>query len=118
RAGLIDLGAAILASEPPGRSLPARHGVISVQLPVDQAAAAARLPGVRSITLVHRPWHHVGQVTSQGATAMKSTLVVRRHITGSGITVGVMSDSFDLVKPHAATDIRHDDLPGVGNPAH
>ena len=118
RAALIDFGAAILAAEPAGRSLPARHGVISVQLPVEQAAAAARLPGVRSVTLVHRPWHHVGQVTSQGVIAMKSNLVVRRHITGSGITVGVMSDSFDLVKPHAATDVHHDDLPGVGNPAH
>ena len=118
RAALIDLGAAILASEPPGRSLPARQGVVSVQLPVDQAAAAGRLPGVRSVTLVHRPWHHVGQVTSQGVAAMKANLVVRRHITGTGISVGVMSDSFDLVKPHAATDVRHDDLPGVGNPAH
>src|SRR5581483_9780928 len=118
RAALEALGATVIAFEPGGRSSSARHGVFSIYLPVEQSAAAAKIAGVQSITLVHRPWRRAGSVNSQGVGVMKANLVQKRHFTGKGITVGVLSDSYDLTSPHASVDVSHDDLPGSGNPAH
>jgi hypothetical protein len=118
RAGLEALGASILGFEPAGRSTAARHGVYSVYLPVGQALAASKLAGVQSIMLAHRPWHHVGVVTSQGISVTQAKAVQRLGFTGAGITVGVLSDSYNLTAPHASVNVLHDDLPGHGNPAH
>lgn len=117
RANLLALGADVLAEAPAGAVPGRRGGVLTVSLPPERAAEAARGAGVHSISLIHRPWKRVGRATSQGVNAISSPAVNARGYTGRGITVGVLSDSFDLVSPHAATDILNDDLPGPRNPA-
>ncbi len=62
-------------------------------------------------------------VTNVGATDSQGVVQHRVNklpagVDGSGITVGVMSDSYDTnVAPNsAALDISTGDLPGAGNP--
>ncbi len=103
---------------------PHTGGVLSARLPLEQAEAAARVPGVYSITLVHRPWQRVGKATSQGLGVLRADAVNRMGFDGTGITVGVISDSFDRAKDatnyqvatDADQDILNGDLPGPGNP--
>jgi hypothetical protein len=111
---LTALDARVLASVPAGTKA-AAHGMISVFLPIGQAATAAKLPGVQSVMLVHRPWHHVGAKSSQGVPVMKVSAVQRRKFKGLGIKIGVISDSYDLTEPTAATNVVKDDLPGLKN---
>ncbi len=100
-------------------------GILSVRLPLDAAADAARLPGVYSVALVRRAHHHIGKATSQGVAALDVTAAMSALYDGTGITVGVISDSFDTavkgalgnaLASHAAGDIATGDLPGPGNP--
>jgi len=42
-----------------------------------------------------KPHANVGAVTSEGAVVLKTDLVNKRGIKGDGITVGVLSDSFN-----------------------
>ena len=121
-AKLTTLGAQVLAR------YDARHGagdILSIRLPFDSAAGAARLPGVYAVSLVRRPHRHVGKATTQGVTALDVTAAVSAAYDGTGITVGVLSDSFDTsttdaqgdaLADHAAQDILSGDLPGPGNP--
>ncbi len=120
RGDLAGLGAEVFAQ------YDARHAgsVLSARLPLDQAVAAARLPGVHSISLVHRAWRHVGKATSQGAKILRTAQVNRLGFDGTGITVGVISDSFNAGKDDvgnpfttsAYQDVLNGDLPGAGNP--
>jgi Ca2+-binding RTX toxin-like protein len=58
----------------------------------------------------------VGKITSEGDRAMRSTLARRLfHLDGSGIKIGIISDSFNALKGKAA-DIAKGDLPGRSNP--
>ncbi len=116
------LGCTVLAVEAPGRPA-APKGVLSIYMPVRQATAIIGVAGVQSVVLVHRPWHHVGVVTSQGVKAMGANLVQKMTangvtIDGTGISVGVLSDSYDLTPPHAKGEVKLDDLPGLGNKKH
>ncbi|MGB8167488.1 MAG: S8 family serine peptidase, partial [Chthoniobacteraceae bacterium] len=117
RAALAALGVEVFASLTAGTSTAAKHGVMSAYLPVERAVAAAKLPGVQSVMLVHRPWRRVGAKTSQGLPPMKVNAVQRRKFTGAGITVGVLSDSYDVTFPTAAMNVQRGDLPGIGNRA-
>lgn len=97
--------------------------ILSTRLPLDLAEAAGQLPGVYSIDVVHKAWRHVGQVTSQGAQVLKTAAVNDSlGFDGTGITVGVLSDSYDQVsgRDHnvlsAAADVVNGDLPGANNP--
>lgn len=90
--------------------------VISARLPLSEVREAAKMPGVRSIALAHRPIRRVGKVTSQGAVLLHSPALNAQGYTGAGITVGVLSDSFSLTTPDAAADVATGDLPGPGNP--
>jgi hypothetical protein len=96
-----------------------RHGVFTAFVPVAKAKDLAKLPGVKSVQLSTRPIADVGTVTSQGAATVRADQVNALGITGAGVTVGVMSDSYDAAagaKTHAAQDIASGDLPGTGNP--
>ena len=58
----------------------------------------------------------VGKVTSEGDRALRSNVARQQfHLDGSGITVGVISDSFDAYRGEQA-DINSGDLPGRNNP--
>jgi len=98
-----------------------RKGVIAVYVPVERASDAARLNGVRSVTLEHKPQLRLGKATSQGVATVHADKLNARGLTGQGITIGILSDSFNkapnsATTDHAAQDIRSGDLPGRGNP--
>lgn len=113
RATLESLGAEVLAESAPAQTR--GGGVLSTRLHPTQAAEAARLTGVRTVKLVHRPWRRAGRVTSEGTGAIQSNTANRQGFTGRGITVGVLSDSYDRTRPRASEDVKRDDLPGKGN---
>lgn len=115
KAALTGLGAEVFASIAAGTSPAARHGVLSAWLPVDAAVPASHLAGVQSILLVRKPKRHVGLRTSQGVAAMRVVPVLRQKITGAGIKVGVISDSYNFTEPHASANVIRGDLPGSGN---
>ncbi len=98
---------------------------LSARLPLDQTGAAARLPGVRALSLVRRPHHWIGKATTQGASVLRVLTTGNAGSGGQGITVGVLSDSFNAatldsvgqsLADHAADDVASGDLPGPGNP--
>jgi hypothetical protein len=102
-----------------------RDGMLTVHLPLAQAAAVAKIPGVFSVLVAHAPRPRVGEVTSQGVAALHADEAQASGYDGRGITVGVISDSYDVateqsvgyaVTTHAAQDIATGDLPGPGNP--
>lgn len=121
RASLAGLGAEVFARH----DVTGPGSVLSTRLPLDQAVAATKLPGVASITLVRRPRTRVGAVTTQGVSALQVDRIAAPALDGTGITVGVISDSYDEATKdfdgnpltiHAAQDIASGDLPGPGNP--
>ncbi len=79
-------------------------------------AGAGPLPGgpVASATCPQ------GGVTSEGDAQLRADLErAQLHGTGSGVTVGVLSDSYDRwagAHTHAAGDVASGDLPGAANP--
>jgi len=96
-----------------------RKGVIAAYISVDRASDAARLPGVRSVILEHKPELRVGKATSQGVAIIHADKLNAIGLKGQGITIGAMSDSYNTstsTKIHAAQDIHTGDLPGPGNP--
>ncbi len=120
RLNLRALGLEILATDASGPS----GTVFSARLPLDAAVQAVQVPGVRSIALVHRPWKHIGKTTTAGLFSLDAQQA-GSATDGTGITVGVLSDSFDVATQdiqgnpllvHAADDIASGDLPGPGNP--
>ncbi len=95
-----------------------RKGVLFAYLPLDQANAVGQLPGVRAVLLAPMPFTQVGAVTSQGAVVHKTTQLNSSGISGQGITIGAMSDSYNKSSSSikASDDVASGDLPGVGNP--
>ncbi len=72
-------------------------------LPVDQIEAAAARDEVLSLR-ASMP-HHRAAVATQGDFAQRSNVVRSTYpsLTGSGVTVGVLSDSFDCYSAYAAS---------------
>src|SRR5581483_10507840 len=102
-----------------------RKGVFSAFVPPQRVAEIARLNGVLSVILARRPWRNIGAATTGGLYAMRADTLNGQGLNGNGITVGVLSDSFDMattdengdpLTDHAAQDISSGDLPGPGNP--
>lgn len=101
-----------------------RKGVISARLPIAQAIATATLRGVRSVILAPRPLHHIGVVTAESSVVERAQqvnkpgLFAARGIVGTGISVGIVSDSFNSAPgvSRAAAGVASGDLPGAGNP--
>ena len=111
RAAIAALGARIVAEDPDYR-----NGSLSAYVALRSSEQLARLPGVNTVKLVHRPYTHAGAVTSQGAAVIHSDQVNTSGITGQGITVGILSDSFNGVStaPTAYDDVITGDLPNIG----
>ena len=110
-----------------------RKGIIAAYMPVTQIPNVAKLAGVRALTMEHRPGVSVGSVTSEGTVVLQTDKVNKLGYKGDGITVGVLSDSFNTAQYNtsnppattAAEDVKTHDLPvvnvlqdfgGVGNP--
>jgi hypothetical protein len=84
-------------------------------LPVDQLNAAAALTEVHAIRAAMMRTR-TGAVTSQGDYAQNSDLVRSANsLSGAGITVGVLSDSYDCYPVYAANGVNANGLNGYAN---
>jgi hypothetical protein len=84
-------------------------------LPVDQLDAAAALTEVHAIRAAMMRTKS-GAVTSQGDYAQNSDIVRSDNsLTGAGITVGVISDSYDCYPVYAANGVPAGGLNGYAN---
>src|SRR4029077_20796987 len=91
-----------------------RQGALSAFVPADRVTDIARLPGVLSMSLTHRPRKNVGAATSGGVFVLHTDTLNAQGINGTGQTIGVLSDSYDTATTntdgnpltiHAAQDI-------------
>lgn len=101
-----------------GESSRYRAGVIDGFVQIADVAAIAKLRGVQSVVLSLQPVTNVGAVTQKGVIQHRVDLVP--GVDGTGITIGVLSDTYDKLPPastlaRAANDVASGDLPGVGN---
>ena len=80
-------------------------GTVSAYVPVDQIEALAANTGLKLLKLSLRPARNVGLTTSQGTKVLRSDLANASGFNGAGITVGVLSDSYNA-SPNSFTTIR------------
>jgi hypothetical protein len=94
-----------------------RAGVIEAWVPAGSLVQLARSKGVLAVVPSVRLVTNVGSTTSQGVVQHRVDKLPA-GIDGSGITVGVISDSYDTdsTPDSAALDVSTGDLPGAGNP--
>jgi hypothetical protein len=92
-------------------------GLIESYVPVEQLVSLARTKGVQAVVPSSPMETNVGLANSQGIVQHRVDKLPA-GVDGSGITVGVMSDSYDtnVAANSAALDISTGDLPGAGNP--
>jgi subtilisin family serine protease len=114
--GLRDAGAEIVHVS--DRYLTATVAATPADLP-----AISAVPGVGGVTEVLAPIVSAecrGLVTSEGDAQLDASSAREDFaVDGSGVTVGILSDSFDTfagAPTHAANDVGSGDLPGSGNP--
>ena len=130
KASLVALGATIIG-EYTAKRADGRDGVLSAHLPLAQAVSAAKTKGVFSVLAAPAPRRRVGKVTSQGVAVLHADAVQAAGYLGQGITIGALSDSFNVATAasvkyatgvsaapvtNAQEDIATGDLPGPGNP--
>ncbi len=88
--------------------------VVSGTIPVASIDKAVGLQNLRSISASLQPINNAGSITSQGDVALRADWARLNHtVDGTGVTVGVLSDSFDSLGG-AAQDISSGDLPASG----
>jgi hypothetical protein len=86
---------------------------VSARVPV------GALPSLQTLTSLRFAWPaysatNVGAVTSQGDVAMRADVARNRFgLDGTGVTVGVLSDSFGCIAGGVATGMANGDLPTV-----
>lgn len=138
-------GASIAALEAAGASV--THVaeellVVTAEVPTDRLRDVAGVAGVQSVTEVLTPITGAQQAASVGSQAVTPapcgsvTSEADSHlralqarnafgVDGTGVEVGVLSDSYDVAKPpdqvpndrtDAVNDVASGDLPGPGNP--
>jgi hypothetical protein len=94
-----------------------RAGVIEAWVPAASLAAVATKPGVRAVVPSSPMFTDAGIAQTAGRVLHRINRLPG-GIDGRGITVGVMSDSFDVEGSitTATDDVLSGDLPGPGNP--
>ncbi len=101
-----------------------KGGAMDVYVPAERVNQLATTMGVSSVFLALQPVYDVGATTSQGVHQHRVDEITDQSktpvtgITGEGIMVGVMSNSFNTNGGpiNAAADVASGDLPGPGNP--
>lgn len=114
-------------------NLSRRYQTVTVAAEPADLHAIASVAGVTGVTEVLTPLAFAGTGCPSGATVSEGDGQLRAvearsgfNVDGSGVTVGILSDSFDQateaadgsgpVATHAAEDVATGDLPGPGNP--
>jgi hypothetical protein len=108
-----------------------RYQLVTVSVPPTALRSIAKLPGVASVTPVRAPVVRApgpcegGSAISEGVTQLNVEKARTEFpVDGEGVTVGVLSDSFDLateavtggpIATKAEKDIETKDLPGAAN---
>jgi hypothetical protein len=93
-----------------------RSGMVEAYVPTDALASLAAKRGVLSIVPSAPMVTNVGATTSQGVVQHRVDKLPA-GVDGSGITVGVISDSYNTLGAGSAeADVASGDLPGAGNP--
>lgn len=100
------------------------YGTVTVAARPAELAGIGRVPGVAAVTGVLTPIARGadcgGSVTSEGDAQLNAAAARTGFgVDGSGVTVGILSDSFDRdlsAATHAAGDVASGDLPGPGSP--
>ncbi len=101
-----------------------RYATITAAIAPENLKAVAAIPSVKSLTEVLTPIKNQvgcpGATTSGGDAQLKADSArVSFNIDGSGVKVGVLSDSYDKAQTPpttAAQDVNTGDLPGATNP--
>ena len=101
-----------------------KGGAMDVYVPAGRVNQLATTMGVSSVFLALQPVFDVGATTSQGVHQHRVDQITDQSktpvtgITGDGIMVGVLSNSFNTSggSINAAKDVATGDLPGPGNP--
>jgi hypothetical protein len=114
---LREVGASVVQASP-------RYQAATVAVRPADLAALGRLPGVGGVTPVLAPIvrgaNCGGSVVSEGDAQLHADNARAEFgVDGSGVTVGILSDSFDRdpgAATHAAGDVASGDLPGPGSP--
>ncbi len=114
-AELRDAGAALVAVSGP-------YQTVTVAAKPAALPAIAGVSGVEAMTEVLTPFTAASctGIVSEGDTQLHAAAArAALGVDGAGVTVGVLSDSFDQdtgAPTHAAGDVASGDLPGPGNP--
>src|SRR5262245_64046641 len=88
--------------------------MIEGYLPLWSARSASWAIGVEAVLAVQRPVAFVGAAQNQAVAFEKADVAQARGLDGTGIRVGVLSDSYDKCpdcRTHAAQDVASGDLP-------
>jgi Ca2+-binding RTX toxin-like protein len=89
---------------------------VSGLLPIGAITQAAQLQSLSFVRPVYKPITNVGRTTSQAVPSMRADIARSTYnVDGTGITIGVLSDSYNNLGG-AANDVASRDLPGIGNP--
>ena len=106
------------------QTVDAEHGTMEGFTPLESVRALAALRGTGTIVQALKPRASVGDATSQGVALERADKVHAKGVTGKGVTIGALSDSYDAALStiggdpltiHAAQDVASGDLPGKGN---
>lgn len=85
-------------------------------LPVEFVVEAQNHEAVEELRLVPRPTANLGLAENQGEVALLADVVKQRYaLDGSGIRIGIVSTSYDLLGD-ANASVLAGDLPGMENP--
>jgi hypothetical protein len=102
-------------------------GTVEGYVPLGSVDKVAALKGTGTLAQSVRPVTRIGKVTTQGVVQQRIDKVLAKNVTGKGITIGVLSDSYDEAQfthqgtpltIHAAQNVKSGDLPGKGNAAY
>ncbi|WP_375423669.1 S8 family serine peptidase [uncultured Friedmanniella sp.] len=106
------------------KAVDAKRGTLEGFAPLSAMTALNALRNTGTLVQVLKPKVEVGAATSQGVAFQRIDKLLAKGIDGRGVTVGVLSDSYDRATTtvagdpltiHAAQDVASGDLPGPGN---
>ncbi|GAB3712314.1 T9SS type A sorting domain-containing protein [Spirosoma flavus] len=96
-----------------------QQGTVSKQrvsgfLPISQLGNLKNVTSLRFARPSYRPKHNVGSVTSEGDLAMRASVARTTYgVSGAGVKVGILSDSYNA-RGGAAAGVASGDLPAAG----